>query len=559
MSDVSGTSSTPSGMTGAGGGQLIRITGMASGLDVDAMVKKMLTAEQTKLDKANQTQQLNQWKQESYQSIITEIKNLQSSFFDSTSSDKNILASTNFSPYTVNGGDTSVATFTPGVGAQAGTYSITVNNLAKGASISDVDNTTNPPTYPLSGKTLSTKLTDIDPSLSSSINLVLNAGGSNINITLNNSGNSTIGDLVNAINNQSSGSVKASFSELTGEFKLVTSTTGSNANLTIKSGTTDLSKILGSYPLDTAINGTDASVTITPPGASSGTTVTKSSNSFTIDGMSYTLSSAGTTSVNVSTDSQNVYDKITSFINQYNTIVDDIQSKLTDKPDPNYQPLTDSQKSQMTSSQISAWEAKAQVGILRNDTNLQNLLNDLRSSFTTAVSGTGLSIGTYGSNTFGIDTSSDYTKPGHIDIVNPTKLKDAITNSPDQILKIFTNISTATDGSKNYTTNTQEFNGDGIFTRINSILQKNVGFTNTTLNSAVLTSYANVQYDYSITGTAGKGTIPDQIYEQQLMIKKITDEMSTQQEKYYQQFSQLDTMMSQLNSQQSQLTSMLGG
>ena len=29
MSDVSSTSSTPSGMTGAGGGSMIRITGMA--------------------------------------------------------------------------------------------------------------------------------------------------------------------------------------------------------------------------------------------------------------------------------------------------------------------------------------------------------------------------------------------------------------------------------------------------------------------------------------------------------------------------------------------------
>ena len=61
------------------------------------------------------------------------------------------------------------------------------------------------------------------------------------------------------------------------------------------------------------------------------------------------------------------------------------------------------------------------------------------------------------------------------------------------------------------------------------------------------------------TGTSGQGTIPDQIYEQQLMIKKITDSMSTKQEQYYQQFSQLETAMNSLNAQQSQLSSLTSG
>ena len=221
MSDVG---SVASGTTGAGGGNMIRLTGLASGLDVDALVKKMLTADQTKLDKAKQDQQTTQWKQEAYQDIIKDIKDLQSSFFDSTSSDNNILSSTNFAPFTVSGVgtstvDTSVATFTPGVGAQTGTYTIKVNKLAKGAGVS---NTLTNATLPSSKPTLSTKLTDINSSLSGTITLSLSANGSTtpVSVTLNNSGTSTLGDLVNAINNQSGGNVKASFSELTGQFSL---------------------------------------------------------------------------------------------------------------------------------------------------------------------------------------------------------------------------------------------------------------------------------------------------------------------------------------------------
>ncbi|NLU07155.1 MAG: flagellar filament capping protein FliD, partial [Clostridiales bacterium] len=248
---------------------------------------------------------------------------------------------------------------------------------------------------------------------------------------------------------------------------------------------------------------------------------------------------------------------------KYNTVVDNIETKLTEKKDSDYSPLTDSQKSEMTTSQITAWETKAKVGILRNDDNLEKMLSDLRTAFTTAVSNAGYSLGTYGSNSIGIDTSYDIDTPAHIDISDASKLKTAITSNPDQVLKLFTNVSTtkaptASDGTTKYDSSTQEYQEDGIFTRIKSILEKNVGYTNVTLNTATLTSFANKQYDYSSTGTGGKGTLPDQLYEQELKVKDVTSEMSTMQEKYYNQFSQLETVMTELNAQQSELSSLLG-
>ncbi|MFT8313949.1 MAG: flagellar filament capping protein FliD [Clostridium sp.] len=568
MSDISSTTSTPSGMTGAGGGQLLRITGMASGLDVDAMVKKMMIAEQSKIDKAKQDQQAIQWKQDAYQGIIKDIKDLQSSFFDTGSSDTNILSSTNFSPFTVSGVgtstvDTSVATFTPGVGAQTGTYSIHVKQLAAGAGVSNTVYA--PSTQTTTKATLSTKLTDIG-SLSGSIQLALKVGTSDVNVTLDNTdGNSTLGDLVNAINNQGGGLVKASFSELTGGFKLNTTTTGTSSSLTINSGTTaSLSSILGEYTVGTVVHGQNADVTITPPGETSGVNVTnQSTNNFTIDGMNYNLSSlssdptnpSSVVSVNVGSDTQKVYDKIKSFIDKYNTIVDEIQTKIDEKKDNNYQPLTDAQKSSMSDSQITAWETKAKVGILRNDDNLSKLLNDLRTAFTTAVNNAGFSFGSYGSNSIGLDTSkTDYTKPAHIYIVDSSKLKAAISSSSDQILKMFTNVSAATDGETNYDSSTTQYKEDGIFTRIKRIFENNAGNTNVTLNSAILTKYANYQDNYSLYGGGGNNTLPDQLYQQTQLLKKLNTEFSDQQEKYYKQFSALETALTQLNSQQSMLS-----
>lgn len=553
MSDVSSTSS---GMTGAGGGNLLRLTGMNTGLDVDAVVKKMMAAEQTKLDKAKQEQQLLQWRQEAYQDIIKDIKDLQNSFFDSMSSDKNILSSTNFTPFSVAGVggaavDTSVATFTPGVGAQTGTYKIEVASLAKGATVNK---------SLAAGTTLSTKLNTLGVT-DASIQLSLTAGATNINISLDNSsGNLTVQDLVNEINNKGGSSVKASFSELTGEFKLTTTATGTSSQLTINAASSDsLSNVLGTYTEGTAINGSNASVTITPPGGT-GTTVSKTTNNFTIDGMNYTISSQGTATVSVGSDTEKVYDKIKGFIDKYNAIVDKIQTKLTEKKNYDYKPLTDTQKESMSDSQITAWETKAKTGILRNDSNLKNMLNDLRSAFTTGVSNAGLELGKYGSNSIGIDMSSEISTPGHVEITDANKLKAAISSKTDQILKMFTNQSTTTlPTGQAYDATSTKYKEDGIFTRIKNIFQTNVGYTGTTLNSAILTSYANKQYDYSITGTSGKGTLPDQIYKQQIMVTKITNAMSDKQERYYLQFSRLETAMNTLNAQQSQLSSMLGG
>lgn len=565
MSSTSST--TAAGSTGAGGGNTIRLTGLATGLDVDSLVTKMLKAEQTKIDKAQQDQQVTTWKQTAYQDIITKIKDLQSSFFDSTDSSKNILAVSNYSPYTATGADTSVASLTAGAGATAGTYKVDVTNLASGAGLSNT----------LSGMSLTTKLTDIDASLTGSISMVLNAGGSSSDITINldNSGGAkTLGDLINSINNNSSGYLKASFSELTGAVNLNTKATGASTSLTIKSGTTSaLSSIFGSgtsaFGTDSGgvtttdgtaqSNGKDASLSITPPGGTA-VAITKSTNNFTIDGISYNLSGAGSTTVTVGADVDQVYDKINSFITKYNTLVDGIQALLTEKKDSKYPALTDAQKADMSDTQIAAWEKKAKVGILRNDENLSAMLDSLQSAFTTAVSNTGLSIGNYGSKSFGIDTSSKYSTPYHIDITDASKLKEAISSNCDQILKIFTNVSSSTDTSA-YDSNNTKFKEDGIFTRISSILTSNVGYTNTTLNSAILTAYANKQNDYSTTGygsISSKNTLPDQLNEQNQLIKKLKTEYDDKKEKYYLQFSKLESAMNTLNSQQSMLSSMMG-
>lgn len=571
MSDVSGSYSTPTGMTGAGGGQLLRITGMATGLDVDAMVKKMMTADQTKLNQLKQQQQLIIWRQQAYQDIIKDVKDLQGSFFDVTNANTSILSSSNYTAFDVNMADAynSAISVSAGIGAQIGTYSVSFGaggQLAQAAGVKS-----NSAIMVGANKAVATtKLSDLGiaaGSYSFTVTYNNNDGKGDIvsaPITFNES--TTLSDLAKAINTATGNSVSAKYSELTGAFSLQTTKTGSQTSLSISGDSGILQKlnlgdgtntVVDSSTANYKIDPLDAKVYITPPGGTA-TMYTNSQNSFTLDGISYNLISPSDSTFSVTQNTQNLHDKIKTFLDKYNAIIDKIQTKLSEKKDSSYPPLTDAQKSAMKDSDITAWNTKAQQGILRNDDNLQNLLNNLRQAFTTPLKDSNgnnivaLNFGNYGTGAIGIDTSSYYTDGGKITIVDDTKLNNAIAQYGDQLMKLFTNVSSSTDKTVNY-------NESGIFQRISNILKDNVGLVGTTLNSAILTKYANLQDDYSINGGTGNNTLPDQVYYQQLLISKMNDSMSTKQEKYYQQFSQLETMMNQLNAQQSQLTSMLGG
>lgn len=556
-----GTTTSGLTTTTTTGGNVLRITGMASGLDVDGTVTKLMTAEQYKIDTANGEKQNMQWSQDAYKDIITDLKTLQSTFFNSLVPDTNLLSANSYSAFDVTNTNTAVANVTAGVGAQAGSYTVQVNALATGANFTQQFTgaaalTSSSLLTAITGKSGSTE-TGAGAALQAPLTLAINVnggtsvtGGSTYNITLDNSStkNLTISDLVKAINTSGNGVIKASFSELTQKFSITTTATGASQTISLGAATTTgLTNLLGS-----SIAATNANVSITPPGGSAVAVTTQTTNNFAIDGVKYSLTSLGTSAVTLTQNPQKVLDKINTFIDKFNTLVDKIQTKLTEKKNPAYKPLTDAQKSSMSADQITAWETKAKVGLLRNDDRLQQLLTDLHSAFTAPVSGTTLTVGKYGSASFGFDTSSDYTKSNEVSVVDTAKFTTAVSSNSDQLMKLFTNVST----SKDDTTKNSE---SGIFTRIQNVLLNNVGLIGSTFNTATLTKYANSQDAYSNYGDTGLNTLPDQMYAKTAQIKKLQIEFSTMQTAYYNKFSALETAMSKLNNQSATLTSMLSG
>lgn len=78
---------------------MLRITGMVSGMDTDATVKKLIQLEQTKVDSAKQDKQILEWKKEQYREIATAMKAFQDTYFDLLKPDTNFRSKSSFNLY----------------------------------------------------------------------------------------------------------------------------------------------------------------------------------------------------------------------------------------------------------------------------------------------------------------------------------------------------------------------------------------------------------------------------------------------------------------------------
>ncbi|WVE36749.1 flagellar filament capping protein FliD, partial [Priestia megaterium] len=93
--------------------------------------------------------------------------------------------------------------------------------------------------------------------------------------------------------------------------------------------------------------GTDAKFTL------NGLETTRKSNTFTTAGVTYNLQNnfTGDVRVNVSNDTQKVFDTIKDFVTKYNELIEKINGKVTEERDRNYQPLTDQEREKLTDKQ----------------------------------------------------------------------------------------------------------------------------------------------------------------------------------------------------------------
>lgn len=384
-------------------------------------------------------------------------------------------------------------------------------------------------------------------------------------ITYNFSGadkDKTINDIMNDISSRAG--VKTSYSEIAKKFTIETNDTGADQKLKVQWDTSDtasvdfLNKTFGITETIAGLGtfektGNDATVKITDPKGESAT-ITQSKNSFSIDGVTYNLLQETYStpdkemSITLTQNTQKSFDKIKDFVTKYNDLINKINTKLTEKHDRNYKPLTDEEKTAMKEDQIKQWEDKAKQGLLKNDNDLQNMLYSLRSAIYQSVDGVGISL-----TDIGISTSQDYMAGGKL-VIDEAKLKNALANNGDEVAKLFTKTSSSqsmytsslTPNERN-TRNSEE----GILQRVNDIFKD---YTRTVDGKGSLLKKAGIKGDR----TEIQNLLSDQLKEKDKAIKAMLTKISDKETKYYKQFANLEVYMNQMNAQSSWLTQQLG-
>lgn len=359
------------------------------------------------------------------------------------------------------------------------------------------------------------------------------------------------------INNNTEAGVNVSYSKLTNQFVFTAEETGTAGKIDIAEGTLGATlfgatvSADGSRLSDISYDvGKDAILSMTVNG-SDPVEVTRSSNTFDVDGMSVTLKGTfgyegdklvkDTEAVSFTTtsDADTIVDAIKSMVEDYNKMAKAIKDAYSTMPAQrsnggSYEPLTDEDMADMSDEAIKNYEEKAKQGLLFADSDLSSLYSGLLSAIT--PSGTdGTTLRSIGINTSYDDGMTTLT-------LDESKLREALSSNPDKVKDAFTK--SQENGSAT----------DGLMTRLKTTLDRYASTTGATKGILI--------------EKAGSSRAPTSIldnYIQDMMdniddqIERWETKLSDQVDRYTSQFTQLEVLIQQMNSQSASLSGLMGG
>ncbi len=372
----------------------------------------------------------------------------------------------------------------------------------------------------------------------------------NINITINGvdfefSKSTTLKAMMTEINSSDAG-VTMKYSQTSDSFSIISDDTGTANGISLsETGST----FLQGAGITSYTAGEDAVATI------DGEKVTRSGNTITLDGVTYTLKAESTEeqTVSVSRDTDAIYDQIKSFVDDYNSLIESINEKISEDYDRDYPPLTDDQKEEMSEDEIEAWEKKAKTGLLENDSTLESILSSMRSALYQSVSGVSTHL-----TEIGITTSGNYQDKGKLEI-DEDALREAIESDPEEVMNLFSRQSSSYPGtstvrsltSSQRSTRTSE---EGLAYKLYDILQDNIStYTGLDGKKGSLLEKAGLVGD----GTEYTNTLSKQIDEYDDEIDAMEERLDEKEDYYYNKYSLMETYLNQMNNQISALQSYL--
>lgn len=514
----------------------LRVGGLASGIDIDQLVKDLMKVQQIKADRIKQVREQTEWQRVDYRTVNSSLRALRDSSF-------NMKLEGPYQAKKATSSNETVATVTAGTSATAGIYNISVSQLAQGVTKgsqdpglseeSNADGTT---------KTLSSQL-----GISGTINFTIE-GKLVDGVPLSHSfsidtSTYTINTLATEINNAKLG-ISASYDSTSNRFFLTTTGTGSDYGINVTSDTSNfLSDATGAgtgtlkLKLTTGTRSSGQNANFSFGDAAN---MTSSTNTVTVNGVTLTLKDADiatpkTSTITVSRDTDAIYNSIKTFIDQYNTTLGLINSELKEQRYKDYLPLTDGQREQMSDKQQEYWEEKAKSGMLRNDSYLNGLMGKIRNAMSSVVSGissvsvSGKTVTHNSLSSVGIKTG-DYSEGGllYLDKDGAT-LKEAIQNDPEGVMNLF--------------------NKDSAVVAEKGIVRRLYDAVDIGVEAIIDKAGADSLFSLRDNSVIGK-----KLYDLDEQIRNWEERLDDMEDRYYRKFTAMEKAINQMNSQSAWLT-----
>lgn len=265
-----------------------------------------------------------------------------------------------------------------------------------------------------------------------------------------------------------------------------------------------------------------------------GAEFTSSNNVFQINGLTITALEETDEAVTITTseDTDGIYDMIKGFIKEYSALINEMDKLYNADSAKDYEPLTDEEKDAMSEKEIEKWEQKIKDSVLRRDSTLSTVSSALKEIMMGGieVNGKTMHLSDFGIETLGYWNAADNEKNAyHINgdeddeftKNNEDKLRAAIANDPDSVVAFFTGLSKS------------------LWGKVNTLMTK-------TDYSSSFTVYEDVRMKEEYDAYSEK-------------IKKQEDKITALEDRWYKKFSAMETALAKMQSNQSAVTSLLGG
>lgn len=513
----------------------IRITGMNSGLDTESIITALTSTKKTKLDTAKNDQKKLTWKQEKFKDLNKKVVN----FYNGALS--NMRFSTAYTKKTTTASKQSAVSVVTGENAMNTTQTLDITDLAKAAYLTGKE-------VKIGGESgekakLSSSVSELGLGAGDKLKFQIGDDTSNV-LSVDIEAGDTVEKVLNKLKSaktSSGDSLNFNYDENNGRFYVAAKTEGSKAAFHLVSDT-ESSKAMKALGFE--LDGEDEKTSSNYVAGSSakiklnGVEYTSENNVFEVNGLTITANEvASGITLTTKQDTSGIYDNIKNMIKEYNSLMKEFATLYNADPAKKYKMLTDDEKEQMSDKEVEEWENKIKTGVLSGDDTISTIRNAMKdimvSSFdVTLKDGTtsklslasfGISTGSYFSteenerDMLHIDgDADDSASSGNTDL-----LRAAISTDPEMIQNFFTELSRS------------------LYSKMGDLMK-------------------GTEYSSAFT-----------IYEDKLMASqysayntKISDAqkaLEAAQDKYYKQFSTMETALAKINSASGSLSSFFGG